>query len=106
MIYKIVDGVEIGYKLVDGKMVAPSEDEVISFVNDSKEHQKDLLEYDLVKYREQRANEYAKRGAGILSVVEAIRESIMENKPEKLQAIQAIVDRVKLEFPKPEVTRG
>ena len=106
MIYKVVDGVEIGYKMVDGVRVAPSEEEIVEFVKRAKDHIQERTAYEHVKYREQREQEYNKRGADIISVVEALRENIMENRTEKLQTIQAIVDQVKLEFPKPEVTSG
>lgn len=69
-------------------------------------YQEHLVSYEQIKYRDQRMNAYNERGADIQSVVEALRENIMENRPEKLQAIQALVDQVKLDFPKPEVTSG
>lgn len=106
MIYKVVDGIEIGTKLVGDKDVPLSAEEEADFIKRAKDHEKAMAAYELVKYREQRANEYAKRGADIQSVVEALRESIMENRPEKLQAIQAIVDQVKLDFPKPEASNN
>lgn len=106
MIYKVVDGVEIGYKMVDGVRVAPSEEEIVEFVQRAKDHIQEKTAHELVKYRGERASAYNAQGADMQSVVEALRESIMENRPEKLQAIQAIVDQVKLEFPKPEVTSG
>ena len=69
-------------------------------------YQEYLAEKEQIKYRDERTSAYNERGADIQSVVEALRENIMENRPEKLQAIQAIVEQVKLEFPKPEVTSG
>ena len=99
--YKVVDGIEIGYKMVNGVRVPPSEEEIAEFVQRAKDHEKEMAANELVKYRDQRFMAYQNRGADIQSVVEALRESIMENRPEKLQTIQAIVDQVKLEFPKP-----
>lgn len=69
-------------------------------------YQEYLTEREQIKYRDERKSAYNERGADMLSVVEALRENIAENRPEKLLAIQAIVDQVKLEFPKPEVTSG
>lgn len=106
MIYKVVDGIEIGTKLVDGKEVQLTPEEEADFVARAKAHKQETAAYELVKYRDQRLNAYNERGADMQSVIEAMRESIAENRPEKLQAIQAIVDQVKLEFPKPEVTSG
>lgn len=70
------------------------------------EYQAYLEEKDKLRYIDERAAAYNERGADIQSVVEALRENLAESRPEKLQAIQAIVDQVKLEFPKPEVTSG
>ena len=70
------------------------------------EYQAYLEEKDKLRYRDERAAAYNERGADIQSVVEALRESVMENRPEKLQAIQDIIEQVKIEFPKPEVTSG
>lgn len=106
MIYKIVDGIEIGTKQVDGKEVPLSAEEEADFIQRAKDHEQAMLAYDLVKYRDERAAAYNDRGADIQSVVEALRENLAENRQEKLLAIQAIVDQVKLEFPKPEVTSG
>lgn len=106
MIYKVVDGIEIGTKLVDGKEVPLSAEEEADFIQRAKDHAQAMTAHELVKYRGERASAYNAQGADMQSVVEALRESIMENRPEKLQAIQAIVDQVKLEFPKPEVTSG
>ena len=106
MIYKTVDGIEIGYKLVDGVQVPPSVDEISDFVQQAKDHEQEVAAYENIKYRDERAAAYNERGADILSVVEALRESIAENRPEKLQAIQDIIEQVKIEFPKPEVTSG
>lgn len=101
MIYKVIDGIEIGTKLVDGKEVQLTPEEEADFVQRAKDHIQELASYELVKYRDERLSAYNDRGADIQSVVEALRESMMENRPEKLQAIQAIVDQVKLDFPKP-----
>lgn len=106
MIYKVIDGIEIGTKQVDGKEVPLSAEEEADFIQRAKDHEKAMAAYELVKYRDERALAYNERGVYIQSVVEALRENIMENRPEKLQAIQAIVEQVKLEFPKPEVTSG
>jgi hypothetical protein len=102
MTYKIIDGIEIGTKLVDGKDYPLTPEEEADFIRRAKDHVQGQADYELIKYRDQRLNAYISRGADIQSVVEALRENIMENRPEKLQAIQAIVDQVKLEFPKPE----
>ena len=64
-------------------------------------HTELMLENESVQYRNERAAAYNERGADLLSVVEALRESLAENRPEKLQAIQNIINEVKLEFPKP-----
>lgn len=101
MIYKIVDGIEIGTKQVDGIEVPLSAEEEADFIQRAKDHEQAMAAYELVKYRDERLSAYNDRGADIQSVVEALRESMMENRPEKLQAIQAIVDQVKLDFPKP-----
>lgn len=106
MIYKVIDGIEIGTKQVDGKEVPLSAEEEADFIQRVKDHEKAMAAYELVKYRDQRVHAYNAQGADMQSVVEALRESIMENRPEKLLAIQSIVDQVKLEFPKPEVTSG
>lgn len=106
MIYKIVDGIEIGTKLVDGKEVQLTPEEEAYFVQRAKEHIQELESYEIVKYRDERLSAYNERGADIQSVVEALRENLAESRPEKLQAIQEIVDQVKIEFPKPEVTSG
>ena len=66
-------------------------------------YQEYLIERERTKYRDERKSAYNERGADILSVVEALRESIIENRSEKLQAIQGIIEQVKIEFPKPEV---
>lgn len=106
MIYKVVGGIEIGTKLVDGKEVPLSAEEEADFIQRAKDHAQAIAAYELVKYRDERVAAYNDRGADIQSVVEALRENLAENRPEKLIAIQAIVDQVKLEFPKPEVTSG
>ena len=106
MIYKVIDGIEIGTKLVDGKEVELTAEEEADFVQRAKDHVQEMAAYELVKYRDERASAYNARGADMLSVVEALRENLAENRPEKLLAIQAIVDQIKLEFPKPEVTGG
>lgn len=102
MIYKVIDGIEIGTKSVDGKDLPLTAEEEADFIQRTKDHEKAMAAYELVKYRDQRAAAYNTRGADMQSVIEALRENIMENRPEKLQAIQAIVSQVKLEFPKPE----
>ena len=101
MIYKVIDGIEIGTKQVDGIEFPLSAEEEADFIQRAKDHVQEMAAYELVKYRDERAAAYNARGADMLSVVEALRESLAENRPEKLQAIQAIVDQVKLDFPKP-----
>lgn len=47
-----------------------------------------------------RRKEYINRGVTFEALMEAIVESVAENRPEKLQALQTIRDSIKKEFPK------
>jgi hypothetical protein len=47
--------------------------------------------------QEKRRKEYP----GELEVIEALREAVAENRPEKLQEIQAKIEAIKIKYPKP-----
>ena len=61
-----------------------------------------MQEKEALQYKKYREAAYEARGADALSVIEALREYIAENRPEKLLAIQETVEQIKLEFPKPD----
>lgn len=99
MIYKIVDGIEIGYQLVNGKQVVPSDDDIADMVQRAKDHAAQMEADKATEYQRLRAAEYP----SIEEVVVALREYIGENRPEALQDVEAKVQAVKAKYPKPEV---
>ena len=99
MIYKIVDGIEIGYHMVDGRQVVPSEEEIADMVQRAKDHAAQMEADKATEYQRLRAAEYP----SIEEVVVALREYIGENRPEALQAIEVKVQAVKAKYPKSEV---
>lgn len=99
MIYKIIDGIEIGYSLVDGKQVAPTEDEIADFIQRAKDHAAQMEADKATEYQRLRAAEYP----SIEEVVVALREAVGENRPQALQLVMAKVFEVKAKYPKPDV---
>lgn len=98
MIYKIVDGIEIGYHMVDGKQVAPSEEEIADMAQRAKDHAAQVEADKATEYQRLRAAEYPP----IEEVVVALREYLGENRPEALQTIEVKVQAVKAKYPKPD----
>lgn len=78
-----------------GSQPCPTKAEVLAVANAVKS------ERDAVKYIQLRKQEYQKRGLNLDEVSEALIEAFVENRPEKLEAIQTIREEVKQLYPKP-----
>lgn len=98
MMYKVVDGIEIGTKLVDGKEVPLSAEEEADFIQRAKDHAAQMETDKATEYQRLRAAEYP----SIEEVVVALREAVGENRPEALQSVMSKVLAVKAKHPKPE----
>jgi hypothetical protein len=93
-------------KIVNGVEIELTQDEIDEHNQRELAHERAQLEYEAVKYKHERREAYESSGASILDVVEALREHIAEGRPERLAAIQAIVDQIKIDIPKPESKVG
>ena len=103
MFFKTIDGIDICYKSIDGKMVEPTEKEIEDFVQNFKDFEIEQKNLIATEYQRQRQLAYNQSGLTIEKLVVDLWEKEVEGNPTSSIATQATREQIKLQYPKPSV---